>query len=422
MKNLSPHIEQINQIVLKGMGMGLLQVKASNHTTNGRTIDVGDKKLTYFGNCSYLGLEHDERIKTAAIDAINRYGLQYACSRSYSSLTLYDELESLLGLIFEKPTLVSPTTSIGHIANITTLVTSDDAIILDHQVHASVKNAVQMAKANGTHVETIRHNRMDILEDRIKVLKDQHKRIWYMSDGVYSMYGDSAPFSDMYALMEQYEQFWCYVDDAHGMSWSGKYGQGFALDHFPAFHDKMLLTVSLVKGFGVHGGALIYPNTDIKNMVRNCGSSFIFASPMPPAYLAANIASAKIHLTDEIKDLQDKLKHRISYFNMTAKGLKIPLINEEKTPIFFIPVGTPDTGYSVMKDLYDANFLVNLAAFPAVPYKNTGLRTILTNHHTLEDIFEILTAIKFCIDSYVSKTNVDWHKNISKAFAGSVSF
>jgi 7-keto-8-aminopelargonate synthetase-like enzyme len=417
MKNVSPQIELTNQIISKGVEMGLLQVKAKNHSTDGRIIDAGSKKLNYFGNCSYLGLEHDERIKNAAIDAIQRYGLQYACSRSYSSLSLYDELETLLSLIFEKPTLVAPTTSIGHIANITTLITSEDAIILDHQVHASVKNAVQIAKANGTHVETIRHNRMDILESRIQKLKDQHSKIWYMADGVYSMYGDCAPFSEMYNLMNQYEQFWCYVDDAHGMSWTGKHGQGFALNRFPDFHEKLLLTVSLVKGFGVHGGALIYSDEATKSLVRNCGSSLMFASPMPPAYLAANLASAKIHLTDEIYQLQDNLKNRIKYFNRTAKDLDIPLINEENTPIFFIPVGEPDAGYAIMKDLYNAGFLVNLAVYPAVPYKNTGLRTILTNHHTLDDIYDILTTLKTSIKNFVSLNQVDWIKNVSKAFA-----
>ncbi len=421
MKNLSPQVELINQILSHGVDLGLMQVKAKDFATNGRTINTGSKTLTYFGNCSYLGLEHDNRLKNAAIEAIQRYGLQYTCSRGYSSLALYDELESLLSLIFEKPSLVTPTTSLGHIANITALVTAEDAVILDHQVHASVKVAVQIAKANGTHVEIIRHNRMDILESRIQKLKDQHKRIWYMADGIYSMYGDSAPFSDMYSLMDQYEQLWCYVDDAHGMSWSGKNGQGFALSHFPKFHDKLLLAVSLVKGFGGLGGGLIYSNETIKNVVRNCGSPLMFGGPLPPAYLAANIASAKIHLSDNITELQDKLRQKISYFMMTAKGLNIPLINEEKTPIFFIPVGEPELGYTIMKDLFDSGFLVNIAVFPAVPYKNTGLRVVLTNHHTLEDIYELLSKLKSSIDFFTIKNKIDWNKNISKAFAVSTA-
>lgn len=416
MKNLSPRVELVNQIINRGVKQGLLQIKATNRKTDGRIVEVGDKKLTYFGNCSYLGLEHDARIKDAAIDAIHRYGLQFACSRSYSSLSIMDELESLMSDIFGKPTLITPTTSIGHIANMTTIINPNDAIILDHQVHASIKNAVLLAKANGTHVETIRHNRMDILESRITKLKETHEKIWYMADGVYSMYGDSAPFTDLYELMNKYEQFWCYIDDAHGMSWSGVHGQGFALSHFPEFHDQMLLAVSLVKGFGVHGGALIYPNEATKEVVRNCGSSLMFASPMPPNNIAACIASAKIHLTDEIYVLQANLRQRISYFNITAKGLGIPLINQENTPIFFIPVGKPEAGYEVMQSMYDQGCLLNLAVFPAVPYKNTGMRAILTNHHTIEDIYEMLNIFQEISSSLKSKDIINM-KNIYDAFA-----
>lgn len=271
-------------------------------------------------------------------------------------------------------------------------------------------------KANGTFVETIRHNRMDMLDSRIQKLKERHDKIWYMADGVYSMYGDCAPFDEMNELMDRHEQLWCYVDDAHGMSWAGKNGQGFALARFPKFHDKLLLAVSLVKGFGVHGGALIYPNKRLYDLVRNTGNSLIFASPMPPAYLNANIASAKIHLSSEIIDLQDSLKQKINYFIMTAKGMGIPLINEEKTPIFFIPLGQPETGYQMTKELYNNGYLLNLAAFPAVPYKNTGLRAIATNHHTIEDIYEMLSTVKESIRNQEQRLNINWEENISKAF------
>ena len=168
MKNLSPRVELVNQIVKHAYDSGIAQVRVQDYSTNGRHVTVDGKRLTYFGNCSYLGLELDSRIKNAAIEAINRYGNQFACSRSYAALTMYDELEYQLEQIFDQPALVTPTTTLGHIATISTLINQNDAVILDHQVHASVQMAVQIVKANGTHVEVLRHNRMDILESRIK--------------------------------------------------------------------------------------------------------------------------------------------------------------------------------------------------------------------------------------------------------------
>jgi 7-keto-8-aminopelargonate synthetase-like enzyme len=415
MENLSQQVELVNRIVSHGRDIGIGQVKVQNHSTNGRTIKVDGKEIVYFGNCSYLGLELDNRIKEAAIDAIQRYGTQFACSRTYASLTIYDELEYLLGEIFERPTLVAPTTTLGHMSNITTLVNSDDAIILDHQVHASVNYAVQIVKASGTYVEVLRHNNMDVLENRIIKLKEKYKRIWYMSDGIYSMYGDSAPLKEMHEMMNRHEQLWCYVDDAHGMSWEGKNGSGFALKQLPYFHERLLLTVSLVKGFGVHGGALIYPNKETKDIVRNCGGTLMFASPMPPVTIASNIASAKIHLTDEIYDLQNSLKDKMSYFLMTAKGLNLPVISEELTPIFFIGLGSPESGYEMALKMKASGFLLNMAVFPAVPYKNTGMRSIVTNHHTKEDIYEMLNTLSEHM-THMEKSNTINKESIHKAF------
>mgnify|MGYP003343531247 CR=1 FL=1 len=123
-----------------------------------------------------------------------------------------------LSRMFGKPSLLLQSLTVGHTTNIPLLVSNDDAIIMDAQVHDSVQNAVSMLHSRGIHVETVRHNRMDMLESRIKVLKDKYQKIWYMADGVYSMQGDFAPVKDLYALADRYEQLYLYLDDIHGMS------------------------------------------------------------------------------------------------------------------------------------------------------------------------------------------------------------
>lgn len=54
-------------------------------------------------------------------------------------------------------------------------------------------------------------------------------QVWYICDGVYSQQGDVAPLAELKALMDKYPQLYLYVDDAHGMSWTGKNGCGYAL-------------------------------------------------------------------------------------------------------------------------------------------------------------------------------------------------
>ena len=46
-------------------------------------VTLGGQPLVNFGLCSYVGLEIDPRLKQGAIDALSRYGVQFASSRAY---------------------------------------------------------------------------------------------------------------------------------------------------------------------------------------------------------------------------------------------------------------------------------------------------------------------------------------------------
>ena len=123
-----------------------------------------------FGSCSYLGLELDPRLKQATIDAVLRYGTQFSSSRGYLSSPQYSELEALLSEMFGGHVLVTPTTSLGHLSVLPVLVESGDAVLLDHQVHASVQMAANQLRVKGTTVDLIRHNNMERLEAMIERL------------------------------------------------------------------------------------------------------------------------------------------------------------------------------------------------------------------------------------------------------------
>jgi len=409
-----PSIQLINQNVENAKKKGIAQLMATDYELDGRTIQTNTNQFINFGSCSYLGLELDERLKKGSIDAISRYGTQFSCSRAYLSIGLYGELESLLSQVFGHPTIVAPTTTLGHLSNIPVLVNRKDAVILDHQVHSSVQNAVKLAKADGTYVEMVRHNRLDYLESRIQKLSKTHQKIWYMADGIYSMYGDGAPVKGLKRLLDKYEQFYLYVDDAHGMSWTGKNGSGYVLEHMD-YHPKMVLITSLAKGFGSCGGAMVFPNEKMKQVVRNCGGTMMFSGPLQPAVLGASVECAKIHLTDEIYDLQNDLKFRINHFIETARRLDLPLVGSSQTPIFYVGVGKVDVGYNLCRKMMDLGFYSNIAAFPSVPYNNTGLRMTITRHHKLEDITNVLETLSEHMDEVLSASDYS-RDDIFKAF------
>jgi 7-keto-8-aminopelargonate synthetase-like enzyme len=159
-------VNLIYDIIHSGYKRGLTQQVTEDEFYDGRSITINGSKLINFGSCSYLGLEVDQRLKDAAIDAIQRFGIQYSSSRTYVSPTLNAELTGLVSQMFEAPVALTTSTSLAHHAVMPVIVDSKDAIILDQQVHASVQDAAIKLQAMGTKVIVIRHNDLDELKKK----------------------------------------------------------------------------------------------------------------------------------------------------------------------------------------------------------------------------------------------------------------
>lgn len=385
-------INTINDIIEQGRINQILQLNTEDSTYNGRTIKINGKETINFGSCSYLGLELDNRLKTAAIEAIQNYGIQYSSSRSYVSCTLYSQLEDLLKQLFGAYCVTSPTTTLGHQAVIPVVVEAGDLIIMDQQVHASVQYAALNMQNKAVEVTIIRHNNIDELEALIIKHSTNKTKIWYMADGIYSMYGDYLPIHQLIALLNKYPCFHLYVDDAHGMSWTGKNGCGYVLGQVE-LHKKMIVGTSFAKAFGTGGGVFLFSDSELCQKVRNCGGPLIFSGPNQIPVIAASIASAKIHLSSEIYVLQNNLKSKISYCHELLIKYCLPVVSNPETPIKFIGLGLTRVGYNMVKRMLDAGFYCNLAIFPAVPETCTGLRFTITNHHTLNDIEKLVSTL-----------------------------
>ncbi|MGZ8158090.1 MAG: aminotransferase class I/II-fold pyridoxal phosphate-dependent enzyme [Methylobacter sp.] len=384
-------VTTIDRIIDMGLSHGLVQRTTEDEVFNGRTIRLNDKQVLNFALCSYLGLEQDSRLKQGTIDAVTRYGTQFAISRAYMSATPYAELETLLEELFGGHVLATPTTTLGHIAALPVLVHKGDAIIIDQMAHNSLQTAATLVQAQGVPVETLLHGNLELLEERINILSKQYRHIWYLTDGVYSMFGDLAPVKELGKLLSRYEQLHLYFDDAHGMSWIGKHGRGYVLDSLP-IQERMVVATSLCKGYAAGGGALIFPNAQMHRRVKNCGGPMIFSGPIQPPMLGAAIASARIHLSPEINRLQRQLQNRISFCNHLLRAYDIPVINSSQSPIFYIKLGLPEVAGEMAKYLLDDGFYTNHAVYPAVSRRKSGIRFTLTVHFSAVDIHGLVEA------------------------------
>ncbi len=411
MTRIPSTIDLIDEAIVDALSHGVLHLEAQDERLDGRTILVRGQRVLQFGSCSYLGLELDPRLRDGVVDAVERYGTQFSSSRAYLSAPAYHELEELLQRIFEARVIACPSTTLAHFSALPVLIQERDAVILDHQVHQSVHLAASQLRLQGSRVELVRHGRLDLLEEKIRELAPSHDRIWYLGDGVYSMYGDFAPVRALSWLLAQYEQLHLYIDDAHGMSWTGRPGRGFSAESF-AGHERVVTAISLNKAFAAAGGAIVFPNEEWYRRVRNCGTTLMFGGPIQPPMLGAAIASAKIHLSPEIETMQQELQDRISLANRLARDLDLPLVTEAPIPIRYIGVGIRGAAHHMSAKLLDRGIWMNPGIFPAVGSRRAGVRFTLTRHLTKEDI---RVALHACAEQLpasleyagISRTEVD---------------
>jgi 7-keto-8-aminopelargonate synthetase-like enzyme len=392
MNKASDTWDLIDQVVTDGIRRGLFFQRVEDKCVDGRVITLKGRRLVTFGSCSYVGLETDPRIRDGVIDATTRYGSQFASARAYVSAPLYNELDELLEQLFGMPALTGQTTTLAHMSVLPVLIDEKDAVIFDQQVHHSVQMALDHVRVNGTHVEMIRHNQMEQLLERVETLRQSHRHVWYLGDGIYSMIGDVAPVDILQSMLERYEQLYVYLDDAHGISWTGKHGRGYVLGR-KSQHPRMIVAASLCKAFAAGGAALLIPDKEMRRRVNTVGPTMIFSGPLQPPLLGAAIASARIHLSDELKERQAKVLERIRLCNALLLKHELPLLAETETPIRCIALGAPQAVFRVVERLAEEGFLVNAATFPAVPRGRAGIRLALTPHLTLDDVTSLIERL-----------------------------
>lgn len=387
-------VDTVNEISLIGEQKRLGRFYTEDEQLDGRIITAHNRKMIHFGSCGYLGLELDPRLKEAAIEAVKKYGALFASSRLYASTGNYLELESLLSTLFNAHIVLTTNVSMGHHSVMPIVIGKNDLVIYDQQAHISMHELAYKLRHFGTDITILRHNRLDELEEKVLESKSKYEKIWYVIDGVYSMFGDLPQTEKLVSLLDKHKKLYLYVDDAHGMSWAGKNGAGYTLSRVE-LHQKMIMATSIAKGFGSCGGVFLFKDLELRNRVRRWGGPLTYSGPQEPATIGAAIASAKIHLTDEIYELQNQLQEKIAFCNYIMQEYKVPLVSISKSPIFFVGLGITKMGYNMIDRMIREGFHTNIGVFPAVPETCTGMRFTVTNHIKMEDIENLAKAIAY---------------------------
>ncbi|MGI9608816.1 MAG: aminotransferase class I/II-fold pyridoxal phosphate-dependent enzyme [Acidimicrobiia bacterium] len=385
-------LKTFQETALKVRDLGGSRQLIEDEHFSGESMILRGQRLANFGLCSYLGLGEDPRVQEGAHRAIDAYGTSFSSSIAYQALPLYGDLKERFERIFDAAAVIAPTTTLAHFSALPIMVRPGDVAYVDAQVHASVMNGTQVLQSTGIDVHQLHHGDVDALE---AVLKDDDGdgRIWYLVDGVYSMHGDTAPAERLMDLLSEYERLHIYCDDAHGFGWSGLHGRGQFLDR-AGWHERLVVVVGLAKSFGSMGGVIATRDRELADLIELCGPPLTFGGPIPPPTLGANIASADIHLSDELPELQAELHDRMNLVNQLDDEMSLGLSDTSLTPLWFYEVGRLQATTDLFEAMRDEGFFLNVAAFPAVPHRHAGLRFTVTVKNPIEQIQGMLECLR----------------------------
>lgn len=390
--NHNTYLDVVDNVWTSAKEKGIMHINSEEQSFNGEKFTIKGRELINFGTCGYLGLEMHPDLIANSIELTKKFGTQLSMSRAYIRPTYIQELEELMSQIFDGNKVICYTsTSNAHISVIATIIKSDDLIILDQQVHFSVQFPCKNMKLQGTEVKMVRHSNYQMLEEMIRDNYNKYNRIWYMADGVYSMHGDLPDTVILKNLLDKYPKLHLYFDDAHGMGWAGKNGAGYIYDRL-GVNERIVIISTLAKGFGCVGGTAIFSDPEMFRRTDIFGGPLSYSHPLSPANVGAAIASAKIHLSNDICTYQSELKELMDYMNMRLKEKNLTNISSPDSPIYFIGSGLNKVTRNFVHRILQEGIYVNTAIFPVVPNDKSGLRFTLTRHNTKDDI-DLLTNI-----------------------------
>jgi glycine C-acetyltransferase len=367
--------DELDSLTASGLyrSMPLVEGAQSGHVIlNGRDV------LLLCSN-NYLGLADHPQLKTAAIDAVRKYGVGSGAARLVSgNMQLHQLLEERLAAF--KGTEAAILFNGGYAANIgiiSALAGRADTIYSDRLNHASIVDGAVLSRAR-----FVRYPHRDCKALRLLLERHQGKgRQLIITDGIFSMDGDIAPLKEIVALKNEFGAL-LMVDDAHATAVLGEAGRGSAeFSDVPGEIDVQMGTLG--KGLGSFG-AYVAGSAELVDFLRNKARSFIFSTSLPPAVLAASIAAIDLVESAEGINLRRQLAFNAELFAGCLKKTGFDTLGST-TQIVPILVGTAEQTMEFSKQLLEKNIFVQGIRPPTVPAGSCRLRcTVMATHDPVE--------------------------------------
>jgi 8-amino-7-oxononanoate synthase len=372
-------------------------------------IEIAGRRLLNFSSNDYLVLANDSRLRNAAIDAINEFGVGAGASRLISG-TQSPHVRLERALAKWKGTDAALCFSSGYAATVGTipaLATKNDVVLLDKLCHASLIDA---AKPSGAILRIFPHNNLRKLESHLEWTRREHagKRVLIVTESVFSMDGDRAPLRELVQLKKEFDAL-LMLDEAHAVGVIGPHGRGLAAAE-KLSDDVDVQMGTLSKALGASGGYICGSN-DLIEWLINRARSFIYSTAPPPAIAAAALAAVNFLSSSDGEKRRLLLWKRIRLMRELLLSLNVgrgatsskrptpnaqrSTLNEDSgSAIFPLIVGEQQAALNLAGALRDKGFLVPAIRYPTVARGSARLRITVTAAHQQDHIRSLCEAIK----------------------------
>ncbi len=356
-----------------------------------RTKMQGRGEVVILSSNNYLGLCDAPDVVAAGKRALDEFGagtgsVRFICG----TFTIHRELEQALArFVGCESSLTYVSCWNANEGLVPTLLGEQDIVISDQLNHASIIDAIRLAKTiTKCQTAVYRHSDMADLEDKLRAAKHTRLKLIF-TDGVFSMEGDIARLPDIVALARKYDAVVA-IDDSHATGVLGRSGRGTA-EHYGMLGQVDIITSTLGKALGGAAGGFTAGPTALADYLTQRSRPQLFSNALPPT--VAGSALAAVHHLEHHPELVTRLHENARYFRerLLALGFK-PLPGE--TPIVPVILGETAQAIRMSEALLDEGVFVTGFGYPVVPQGHARIRCQLSAAHTRDDLDFALGAFR----------------------------
>ena len=370
---------------------GIFKEERFIHSSQAADIEVefpkGTELKKVINMCSnnYLGLSsHPEVIKAAHEGLDSRgYGMssvRFICGTQDIHRKLERKVTEFLGT---EDTILFPSCMDANTGVFEAILSEEDVMISDRLVHASIIDGIRLCSAQH---DTFKHSNMGHLEKKLQLHADKRLKV-VITDGVFSMDGDTAKLDEMAGLCKKYDAM-LFVDDSHSSGFIGKTGRG-THEKYGVLGKIDIITTTFGKALGGASGGCVSGRKEIVEMCRQKARPYLFSNTIAPVVVSGVLKV--LDILSQSTERRDKLEKNAEYWRkgLTEAGF---VLKEGDTPIVPVMLFNAGLAQNISRDLYEEGVYAIGFFFPVVPNGKARIRTQISAGHEIEHLDKALEA------------------------------